>query len=73
MFENKSYKGIYYSRFIASYAKYQKIDYSFKHWLQQIKIDGEVLPDEVIFEIYDLATNGKLELETNAHVYLHAL
>ena len=33
-------------------------------------INGKKIPEEVIREIYNLATNGKLELETSAKRYL---
>lgn len=70
MFENKTYHGIYYSRFVASWAKtVGKINYRFREWLENLKIDGEHIPEEIIMEIYNFADNGKLELETNAKLF----
>lgn len=67
MFENKSYKGIYYSRFVASWTNtIGKTNWAFKAWLHHLTIDGEPIPEDIIQEIYDYGTNGKLELETNA-------
>lgn len=71
MFENKNYEGIYYSRFVASYTnKGGKTDWKFKEWLKELVINGNQIPEEVIKEIYDYATNGKLELEMNAEAFL---
>lgn len=72
MFENKQVQGyIYYTRFIASYAKeggnvFNKDE--FTGWLRQLG-----LSDEDVNGIWFLATNGRLELEVNAKLYLQAL
>jgi len=67
MFENKVFEGIYYSRFIASYVKIRgKIDPDeFRAWLRSLIINGKKIPEDVIWDIYNLATSGKLELEEN--------
>lgn len=71
MFENKNYKMIYYSRFVASWINAGgKLDWKFKTWLHQLEIDGELIPEDIIDEIYNYATNGKLELEENAKRFL---
>jgi hypothetical protein len=71
MFENKIFEGIHYSRFIASWTNQVGIvDYHFKDWLKSLTINGKVIPEEVIEEIYELGTNGKLELETSALIFL---
>lgn len=69
MFENKQFEGIYYSRFIASWTKKTQINPSyliFKDWLRSLTINGRKMDEDVINEIYNLATNGKLELEKSA-------
>lgn len=72
MFENKLFEGIYYSRFVASYVKVRgKINPTeFKDWLRSLTINGKKIPEDVIFDIYDLGTSGKLELEENLKYYL---
>lgn len=71
-FENKVYEGIYYSQFVASWIKVGgKMDHTFKYWLQGLKINGHVIPDDIIFEIFEFGRNGKLELEQNAQFYLN--
>ena len=67
MFENKVFEGIYYSRFIASYVKVRGKIYpdEFKDWLRSLTINGKKIPEDVIYDIYNLATSGKLELEMN--------
>lgn len=71
-FENKKFEGIYYSRFIASYVKVAGEFYrdEFMSWLKQLVISGKTMPDEIVREITYLATNGKLELESNARAFL---
>jgi len=65
-FENKKFEGIHYSRIIASWAnKGVRNDELFKEWLGTITINDKSIPPEVIDEIYDMATCGKLELETS--------
>lgn len=72
MFENKQVNGyIYYTRFIASYVKeggnvFNKSE--FTGWLKQLG-----LSDEDVNGIWFLATNGRLELEVNAKLYLQSL
>ena len=67
--ENKNFKGIYYSRFIASWFGDWKTNWKFREWLENLEIDGEKIPEEVIMDIYNLGTNGKMELETNAKMF----
>lgn len=68
---NKQYEHIYYSRFIASWAKEGgSMNWMFKEWLKTITINGNHLPDDVVEEIYFLGTNGKLELEESAKYYI---
>lgn len=69
MFENKLVEGIYYSRFVASWfnaggGKLRRT--AFRTWLNQLVINGRHLTEDEVKEIYDFATNGKLELENNA-------
>lgn len=72
MFENKVFEGIYYSRFIASYVNVRgKINPDeFRDWLRSLTINGKKIPEDVIWDIYNLGTSGKLELETNLKYYL---
>lgn len=72
MFENKIFEGIYYTRFIASYVKVRgKIDPDeFRDWLKSLIINGKKLSEDQVWDIYNLATNGKMELETNLKYYL---
>lgn len=71
MFENKTIEGIHYSRFVASWAKVNgKIDYRFKNWLEELVINERHLTETEIKEIYDFGTNGKLELQTHAKLFL---
>jgi len=68
MFENKiSHNGIFYSRYIASWTNEggNPGDSKFVAWLIQTGCTA----DEA-HEIRNLATNGKLELETNAMMFL---
>ena len=70
MFENKVYEGIHYSRFVASFSKKGVVNYKFRKWLEQLIINGKPIPEDVIDEIYNYGTNGKLELETAAFRFL---
>lgn len=72
MFENKTFEGIYYSRFVASYVKVRGKIYldDFRAWLRQLIINGKQLPDDVIRDICELGTNGKLELESNLKMWI---
>lgn len=76
MFENKAFEQIYYSRFIASWyvsggerihshADSAKRPNYFVRWLRQIRVNDRELPEDVIHDIVELATNGKAELEWN--------
>lgn len=74
-FENKIYEGIHYSRFIASWVKVggelrSRNAWIFQDWLRQLIINGNPIPEEVIMEIYNFATNGKLELQENARKFI---
>lgn len=80
MFENKVFEGIYYSRFIASwyiagghrirsYADSEKTPNEFVRWLKQLRINDKSMPDDVIRDILEMATNGKLELESDAKAF----
>lgn len=75
-FENKvTHNGIYYSRYIASWIKaggnFKRdretllFGVQFKNWLRQTGCT-----EEEVKEIYWLATNGKLELESSAKRFL---
>lgn len=81
MFENKVYEGIYYSRFIASWynSKGGKIDShvdcderpnDFVRWLKQLTINGKTMSEEEIYDILEMATNGKFELERDCKHFL---
>lgn len=72
-FENKSIRGIYISRYLASWANSGgnlARGNRFKDWLQSLVINGEKLSEEEISEIVFLSTNGKLELEMSAKYFL---
>ena len=63
-FQNKEWNGIYYSRIIASWVRVGgslKDGGKFRKWMKSIGI-----PEETVWDIYNLATNGKLELQTSA-------
>lgn len=75
MFENKTYEGIHYSRFVASYVKEggsleRKKQYIFEEWLNQLKINDKPIPKDIVQDIYNYGTNGKMELEFNAYAFL---
>lgn len=76
MFENKEWEGIHYSRFIASWMNVggviKRNGDEFRSWLMQMTINGKHMPEQVAWDIYNLAANGKLELESNARIYLKA-
>lgn len=68
MFENKlTHNGIHYSRYIASWQKSGTGYYSdlFKDWLY-----SEGLTDDEVHDIYEMATNGKMELEMSVSRFL---
>ena len=70
-FENGTYNGIYYTRFIASWVRKGGMlksghDISlFRSWLKHLGL-GSLDIDRVTF----LATNGKMELEGDAKEFL---
>ena len=73
-FENKSIRGIYATRFLASWLKMggmlctgKDVD-NFRSWLLSLGLNS----DEVWTIMY-LATNGKMELEVNAKTFLKKL
>jgi len=79
MFENKLTKngGIHYSRYIVSWAKAAPIDENLRHstevfygkefrdWLR-----SEGCTEDEVRDIFEMATNGKLELEESARRFL---
>lgn len=71
MFENRTIEGIHISRFVVSWIKSGgKLNFTFKDWLRTLTINGRKLTDEEIYDIYNFGTNGKLELEESAKVFL---
>lgn len=70
-FENKIYENIHYSRFVASWLKesHGEKTYKMKEWLKTLVINGKPIPEEIIKEIYNYATNGKLELEVSVRKF----
>ena len=71
MFKNKTFEGIHYSRFIASWTNVGgPMNWRFKEWLKTLTINGKSIPEEVVNDIYNLASNGKLELETQAKIFI---
>ena len=72
MFENRIIEGIHISRFVASWVKEGgKLNFTFKEWLGTLTINERKLTNDEIREIYDFATNGKLELEILASKFLN--
>lgn len=83
-FENKLFEGIYYSRFILSWVnaggnfkEHKKIVggtkrqlWLFRDWLKSLIINGKELPEDVIGEIVEIASNGKLEFEESAKEFI---
>ena len=73
-FENKSIRGIYATRFIASWLRMGGMLYTredvddFCSWLSSLGLTS----DEV-WSIMYLATTGKMELEVNAKAFLKKL
>lgn len=75
-FENAIIRGIYISRYVASWTNSggtftrvrQKC--SLKDWLRTLSIDGEKLTEDEIQRIWNYATNGKMELEHSAKDFL---
>ena len=74
MFENNYSHNlkVHYSRYIASWinahgGRYKReLFEGFRHWLR----DECKLTDDEIHDIWEMATNGKLELQENARRYL---
>ncbi len=72
MFENKTYEGIHYSRFAASWRMAcEKVGersyfYEMVEWLMSLTINGKKMDETTAREIADFAHNGKLELEISA-------
>lgn len=66
-FENKIYENIHYSRFVASWLRESHGEplWKMKSWLKTLNINGKPIPEEIIREIYNYATNGKMELEAS--------
>lgn len=75
-FENELIRGIYISRYIASWTR---MGYPiaknglFIVWLRQLAIDGEHLTEDEVWRIYNFAANGKLELQENAKKFMREL
>lgn len=71
-FENaETHNGIHYTRYIASWKRMGgKIFYGglFERWLKEV----QKLTDEEINDILFIATNGKMELEMSAKVFMKA-
>ena len=74
MFENKIYENIHYSRFIASWyiAGGSNNRGDFVEWLEWLRINEKPIPKETIDEIAFLFSNGKLELETRAELFIQS-
>lgn len=71
MFENRIIENIHMSRFVVSWVKEGgKLNYEFKDWLKSLTINGRKLTDDEIRDIYNFATNGKMELEDSARRFL---
>lgn len=75
-FENKrcnNGEGIHYSRIIASWVVASGLrgtlfNDTFKDWLRSLE-----LPEEEVQEIYEMATNGRMECEGHATKYIKGL
>ena len=75
MFKNKNFEGIYYSRFIASWHNVNgelsnRSSWQFEDWLRSLTINDKKIPDDIIREIVELGTNGKMELEHSAYEFI---
>lgn len=72
-YENRKIKGIYKSRYVASWinegGSMLYID-AFRGWLETLEINGEKLSPEEIDEIDQYGHSGKSELEWAAKEYL---
>ena len=84
-FENRLIKGIYVSRYIASWYNvggtrvrylnkteptHRRVETTFADWLRTLDINGEHLTEDEVRYITNFAENGKLELEHSAMKYL---
>lgn len=80
-FENSLIRGIYISRYIASWLRagvgidFNSLRCINKHglfiaWLKSLTIDGDHLTDDEVWRIYHFAMNGKLELQESAKEFL---
>lgn len=70
-FENKEINGIHCSRYAASWRKTGcKSNYLFKLWLEQLIINGRKLTEDEVWFIYNFTVCGKLELESNAKLFI---
>lgn len=69
---NKTWKGIYYSEFVAAWnlTTLEGITPLFKEWLLNININGEFIPAEVIVEIMQFATITRTGLVRCAEEYI---
>ena len=79
MFENKKVEEIYYSRFAASWRNvtgddgsmnHRKVGWKFRAWLRSLIINNRHLTEEEVWQIYNMGTCGKLELEDHARKFL---
>lgn len=76
MLENKLFEGIHYSRYGASYAKACAecgTEVHFREmckWLMGLEINGKHMDWDTAYEIAELTTNGKLELESSARKWM---
>lgn len=76
-FENKLINGIHASRYVVSWVKgggnlyiNRRYNCRFIEWLKSLFINGRYLTEEEIDYIYHFASNGKMELESNASKFL---
>jgi hypothetical protein len=71
MFENKMIKGIYATRYIMSWIreggnlKHGRDCDDFKEWLKSLGLN-----EDEVHHIWEIATNGKMELEDSARKFL---
>jgi len=75
MFENKIINGVHASRYIASwfraggnFGRWTKGRFDFRNWLESLGLAA----DDVNY-IYNLADNGRLELQEHATQFMRAL
>lgn len=75
MFTNNTVNNIHKSRYVSSWINVggtldRRGRGLFRKWLKTLVIDGRPLTDDEIMEIITYASDGKLELETNAKLFL---